>query len=241
MGVGPSWHLGLTDEENTPNPLRVLKDPTPRARHQGLSACFSQTLSPSHLRGPHPGWAKHRVTKDALPLTSPRAPPPLAREVNPRLAMLALRWNPLLSVSSASLLRPQGRPAQIHPLMIVCLAPEKAPPSDSRQPGKCGQSGPSGGIQLTESEAGAPPVPPHIPEVPRCSSPPITGFQGTCSPRVDPSWDSPPGIPSRLSRQSHISCPEPCPSKGQRPQCPEQEKRAREAPKPTGMDGEEVQ
>lgn len=42
-----------------------------------------------------------------------------------------------------------------------------------------------------------------------------------------PGWT--PGIP-HLSRQRHISCPESRPSKGQRPQRPEQEDRAREAP-----------
>lgn len=148
-----------------------------------------------------------RATKEptgAPPLTSPlklllpsqASAPSEVHLHQPRLPSSGNLFS-LYSVSSASVLRPQGHPAQIHPLMIcVWLQRRPHPPPTGEGGGTVGDAEASWGSG-EESEARGSPEPPAHQEPPgfpptRDKGPsqlPLTGFQ-EISAWVDPRQDS---------------------------------------------------
>ena len=64
-------------------------------------------------------------------------------------------------------------------------------------------------------------------------------FPGNMLPGWTQVGTQPPGIP-RLSRQSHISCPGPRPSKGPEASAPRAGREGKGSPEPAGMDGEDI-
>lgn len=130
---------------------------------------------------------------------SPRRPYPLPHPEHPHSwpvsapspRMLALRWNPLpLScrrgessspISSASLLRPQGRPAQIHPLMICVWLQRRPHPPPPQRPWEMQTIGALRRHPVRRVRGrGSSSAPTHT-RGPQVFRSPITGFQETCS------------------------------------------------------------
>lgn len=202
----------------------------PEPGHQGLSACFLTDTEPLSAAGTSPRMGYRGSPRTPYPSPHPEHPHPWPGRA-PSLAVLARRWNPLLLVCFLSL-SPEapGPPCPDPPTNDLCLALKKAPPSASPAAmGDANNLGPQEASKLGESEAGGSSSAPTHTRGSQGLPSPMTGFQETCSQG---------GPKLGLSHPGYCACPGkatsavqgPVPARAQRPQHPEQEERAREAP-----------